>query len=76
MDKRIYELIDGYRDEFTQTLKSWIQIPSVKGEAEEGAPFGRTVREMLDRAIADADRINFEHGGGYGHVQLRILQGA
>ena len=59
MDKRIYELIDGYRDEFIQTLKGWIQIPSVKGEAEEGAPFGRAVREMLDRAMDDAKKMGF-----------------
>ena len=59
MEKRIYELIDGYRDEFTQTLKAWVQIPSVKGEAEDGAPFGQAVREMLDRAMADAEKMGF-----------------
>ena len=59
MDKKVYELIEGYRDEFIQTLKGWIQIPSVKGEAEEGAPFGRAVREMLDRAMKDAAEMGF-----------------
>ena len=59
MDKKIYELIDSYRDEFVRTLKSWIRIPSVKGEAEDGAPFGRTVREMLDRAMKDAEGMGF-----------------
>ncbi len=59
MDKKIYDLIDGYRDEFIQTLKGWIQVPSVRGEAEEGAPFGRAVREMLDRAMNDAKEMGF-----------------
>ncbi len=60
MDKKVYELIESYRDDFVQTLRSWIRIPSVKGEASEGAPFGREVREMLDRAMADAERMGFE----------------
>ena len=59
MDKKVYELIEGYRDEFVQTLRSWVQIPSVKGEAEDGAPFGRAVREMLDRAMDDAEKMGF-----------------
>ena len=59
MEKKIYELIDGYRDEFTQMLRSWIQIPSVKGEAQGNAPFGPEVREMLDRAMSDARSMGF-----------------
>ena len=40
MDKKVYELIDAYRDEFVADLRRWIQVPSVKGEAAPGAPFG------------------------------------
>ena len=60
MEKKIYDLLDSYREEFTRMLRSWIQIPSVKGEAEEGAPFGREVREMLDRAMDDAKGMGFD----------------
>ena len=60
MDKRICELIDGYREEYIDTLKRWVRIPSVKGEAEPGAPFGREVRNMLDLAMADARKLGFD----------------
>jgi len=59
MEKKVYDLIDSYRDEFTAMLQGWIRIPSVKGEAEPGAPFGRDVRKMLDRAVADAKSLGF-----------------
>ena len=59
MDRKVYELIDGYRDEFVQTLREWIRTPSVKGEAEAGAPFGKDVRRMLDRAMRDAEKLGF-----------------
>ena len=59
MDRKIYDLIDGYREEFVRTLRDWIRIPSVKGEAADGAPFGREVRKMLDRAMADAGSMGF-----------------
>ena len=59
MEKKVYDLIDSYRDEFTAMLQGWIRIPSVKGEAEPGAPFGRDVRKMLDRAVADVKSLGF-----------------
>ena len=59
MDRKVNDLIDTYRDEFTAMLQGWIRTPSVKGTAEPGAPFGRDVRKMLDRAIADAKSLNF-----------------
>ena len=59
MEQRIYELIDGWRDEFVAMLQGWIRTPSVKGEAEDGAPFGRDCRKMLDLAMADARKMGF-----------------
>ena len=60
MEQRVYELIDSYREDYVETLQRWIRIPSVKSDAEEGAPFGREVRKMLDQAILDALRLGFE----------------
>ena len=60
MEQRVYELIDSYREDYVETLQRWIRIPSVKSDAEEGAPFGREVRKMLDQAILDARRLGFE----------------
>ena len=48
MDQRVSQLIDSYREDYVETLRRWVRSPSVKGEAEEGAPFGREVRKMLD----------------------------
>ena len=53
-------IIDELRDDLTQTLRRWIQIPSVKGEPEPGAPFGREVRRALDAALEDARAMGFE----------------
>ena len=60
MKQGVYELIDSYRDDFTEMLQRWVRIPSVKSEAEDGAPFGREVRKMLDTAMADARELGFE----------------
>lgn len=59
MDRKVYELIDSYRDEFVSTLQKWIRTPSVKGEPAEKAPFGTDVRKMLDLAMADAAGMGF-----------------
>ena len=59
MEQKVIELIDSYRDEFTSMLQGWIRTPSVKGEAEPGAPFGRDVRNMLDVAVRDARKLGF-----------------
>ena len=59
MEQKVYALIDEYREAFTETLKRWVRIPSVKGEAEAGAPFGQDVRKMLDQAVEDARNLGF-----------------
>ena len=59
MNETVSRLIESYREEFVEMLKHWIRTPSVKGEAEEGAPFGRDVRKMLDTAMEDARKLGF-----------------
>ena len=59
MEKKVYELIDSYRNEYTEMLQRWIRVPSVRSDAEDGAPFGRDVRKMLDTAMADARSLGF-----------------
>ena len=59
MDKKVYDLIDGYREEFTETLRKWVRVPSVQAEGKAGAPFGPAVREMLDLAMNDAKAMGF-----------------
>ena len=59
MNQKVCELIDAYREEYTAMLQEWVQIPSVKGIAGPGAPFGPEVRKMLDRAMSDAAGLGF-----------------
>ena len=51
MDQKVAALIDGWREEFVDALREWIRVPSVKGETEANAPFGKEVRRMLDQAM-------------------------
>ena len=60
MKQEVYRLIESYREDYVQMLQRWIRVPSVKGEAETDAPFGREVRNMLDTAMADARSLGFE----------------
>ena len=59
MNETVSRLLDAYRAEFTEKLREWVRIPSVQGETEDGAPFGREVRHMLDTAEADAKAMGF-----------------
>ena len=60
MDQNIARIIDSYRDSYVEMLKRWVRVPSVRSDAEEKAPFGREVRNMLDTAMADARSLGFE----------------
>ena len=60
MDQNIARIIDSYRDSYVEMLKRWVRVPSVRSDAEENAPFGREVRNMLDTAMADARSLGFE----------------
>ena len=53
-------IIDSMRDELVDTLKRWIAVPSVKAEAQPGAPFGEEVKRMLHMALEDGEKMGFE----------------
>ena len=76
MEKKVYDLIDSYQDAYTEMLKGWIRIPSVKDKAEAGAPFGGEVRRMLDTAVADARSLGFEARNFDGYACDVTLGGA
>lgn len=70
---RIESLLQSYREEMTETLQSWVRIPSIKGEAAPGAPFGKENRQCLDQAMADCRRMGFQteiFDGYVGHADL------
>lgn len=73
MMKKIDELILSYQQEMVETLQKWIRIPSVKGEAVPGAPFGVENRKALDTAMADCEKMGFATqiiDGYAGHADL------
>ena len=59
MDQKVYDLLDSYREEMTEMLKRWVRIPSVRADAQEGAPFGPDTLRMLQQAGSDAESLGF-----------------
>ena len=59
MDRKLNDLIESYRDDFVQTLQEWVRVPSVKGEAAPGAPFGKEIGQMMDLAAETGRRMGF-----------------
>ncbi len=51
--------IDSMREELVDTLKRWIAVPSVKAEAQPGAPFGAEVKRMLHMALEEGEKMGF-----------------
>ena len=46
--QEIHDYVQMHRKEIVETLKELIKIPSVKGEAEDNAPFGKECARALE----------------------------
>lgn len=68
MDAKLNATIESMHDELIDTLQKWIRVPSVKGEAAPGAPFGKEVRSMLDMALADCEQMGFKTQNFDGYI--------
>ena len=68
MREEISALIDSYREEFVRTLQEWVRIPSVKGEPAEGAPFGKEIGRMMEKAMQTAADMGFAVRGFDGYA--------
>ena len=68
MDAKLTAIIESMHDELIDTLQKWIRVPSVKGEAAPGAPFGKEVRSMLDMALADCEQMGFKTQNFDGYI--------
>ena len=68
MDAKLNAIIESMHDEMIDTLQKWIRVPSVKGEAAPGAPFGKKVRSMLDMALADCEQMGFKTQNFDGYI--------
>lgn len=49
-NKKIEEFIDSHREEMLEDLKTLVRIPSMRGEALPGMPFGEAPARVLDAA--------------------------
>ena len=65
---KLNAIIESMHDEMIDTLQKWIRVPSVKGEAAPGAPFGKEVRSMLDMALADCEQMGFKTQNFDGYI--------
>ena len=67
--QEIHEYIESHKDEITEILKEIIKIPSVRGEAELGAPFGKACADALEHIKGLYEKNGFETeldtDGGY-----------
>lgn len=68
MDAKLNAIIESMHDEMIDTLQKWIRVPSVKGEAAPGTPFGKEVRSMLDMALADCEQMGFKTQNFDGYI--------
>ena len=68
MDAKLNAIIESMHDEMLDTLQKWIRVPSVKGEAAPGAPFGKEVRSMLDMALADCEQMGYKTQNFDGYI--------
>lgn len=69
MKEMIRNYISNHKEEITETLKELVRIPSVKGKAEDGAPFGKECTKVLERIHSIYKENGFESklykDGGY-----------
>ena len=57
MTNKLDEAVSALRGDVIETLRRWIRIPSEERPAEEGAPFGRPLRQMLTVALEDGQHL-------------------
>ena len=60
MNQQLNDMLESYREELVRTLQAWVRVPSVKGEAAPGAPFGKEIGEMMGLAAQTARDMGFE----------------
>ena len=70
MDEKLRQAVESVKEEAVETLIRWVRQQSVRGEAEEGAPFGKDVLAMQRLAFEDMRRLGFEAGEVPGYASF------
>jgi succinyl-diaminopimelate desuccinylase len=66
-------IVESYRKEIVSSTQELVAIPSVKGEAHPGKPFGKDAYSALEYVLKLGDKMGFEtkNVDGYaGHIQF------
>jgi succinyl-diaminopimelate desuccinylase len=65
--KKLDDHIDASRDEIVNTLSEFVQIPSVKADAQESAPFGKEIDRALTFFLKKCEHFGLltKNGDGY-----------
>lgn len=58
--KKSKSMIDEHWEEFLEFLQTVMKVPSVKGEPEDHAPFGKALREVLDLVLKKGKEVGFK----------------
>ncbi|EOX2719730.1 Sapep family Mn(2+)-dependent dipeptidase [Enterococcus hirae] len=58
--KKRKSMIDEHWEEFLEFLQTVMKVPSVKGEPEDHAPFGKAPREVLDLVLKKGKEVGFK----------------
>ena len=58
--QQVNEMIQSLKEPMTRTLQSWLRVPSLKAEAQPGAPFGTKLREMLEMALRSCQELGLK----------------
>lgn len=62
------ERVLAMQDELLACLQENLRIPSVQGDAEDGAPYGIEVRKSLEHVLAAAEKMGFRTENVDGHL--------
>lgn len=59
MKQKITEFIYAHREEMVDVIRRLVEIPSVKGSPQPGAPFGTEPRKVLDKMLEICRELGF-----------------
>lgn len=62
MKQQITDFVYSHREDMMEIIKQLVEIPSVKGSPEQGAPFGAEPRRALDKMLEICRRYGFVTG--------------
>lgn len=75
MKDTIKEYFENHKEELLNLISELVEIPSVRGEAEEGKPFGEMPYKALEKALSIADSFGFKTTNHDGYVGTADMNG-